>query len=109
MSKGSSTNKKGDALEKAVKEILLRVFPFVEGPPVKTAWQRRDYFTLFDFMVADKNGVIIGIQVSSRPIYDRDRRFKEAWKVWPGYKVFNIDPDKLLEQIVDERRIERLS
>lgn len=101
MAKKLSTNKKGDVLEKACKEILLRVFPFVEGPPVKMRFARRDYFTLFDFLVVDDYNRMIGIQVSSRPIYDRDRAFKEEWKRWTGLKVFCVDPDKLIEQIAE--------
>lgn len=101
MVKKLSTNKKGDVLEKACKEVLLRIFTFVEGPPVKMRFARRDYFTIFDFLVLTDYGELIGIQVSSRPLYDRDRAFKEAWKAWPGKKVFCINPDKLVEQLAE--------
>lgn len=91
--------KKGDILEKAVKEVLLKFYPWVEGPPVKTRFCRRDYFGLFDFIVANKEGEMIGIQVSCRPIYDKNRDFKEGWKKWTGPKVFVVDAKKLEEEL----------
>lgn len=102
MAKKSLTNiKKGDVLEKSIKESLLRIFPFVEGPPIKTRFARRDYFSLFDFLVIDDYGRLIGIQVSTRPMYDKHKEFKEAWKAWPGHKIFITSTEELLQKLAE--------
>ncbi len=99
INKKKSSRIKGDTLEKEIKETLLRIFPFVEGPPIKTRFARRDYFTLFDFIVLDDYDQMIGIQVSTRKIYDKGREFKDKWNAWPGKKVFAISSENLIEEL----------
>lgn len=103
-----STNQKGDILEKAVEAILAKHFRFVEGPPVKVRFTGRDYFSLFDFLIVDRSGSIIGIQVSMSPIYDKNRKFKQKWKLWPGKKIYCSDPNKLIEQLEELGAFRRL-
>lgn len=87
---------KGDKLEKICKEALVRVFTYVEGPPVKTRFARRDYFGLFDFIVLDDYGEMIGIQVSTRKIYDKGRDFRNRWEAWPGKKAYASSEEELI-------------
>ena len=78
----------GDAVESFLKKKLEDIYPFVEGPPVKVKWARRDYFGLFDFITVDEEGKMIGHQCSKKYLSSKSRDFKERWSEWTGNKIY---------------------